>query len=490
MDAAEHRATMVTAILPSLTNEPHAPDEALDDEDDDATVRGAQVSSRALDRGHNSRDSVALSLDSDLTITPDRFSRRQADGSPVTSAESPRATRPAELAGLVGLFTGCGALLALSLFLPLPAKFGAIDGVTLGQAVAYSYYVVAAVAACVAVLVFAGLRGLKGEDGKGWNMLFRSSRASSESGASNGNYPRLAEPVLPYAQLLWDSILLGFSDSSVGLGYLGGFVARASTVAISLFIPLSINTYFMSHGFCKGSPNDPSPELKKECREAYILSSVLTGLAQLMGLICAPAYGYLAKRSGVGGRWNYAVQLAAVCGIFGYVAFARLPSPELKDVDGRGGSPAVIVIAGLIGTSQIGAIVCSLGSLGRGVLDDDNQVEDASRDASTEAANGNGVDGAGAVQSSIADERSTLLSRVGERKRVSRMRLKGSVAGVYSLCGGAAILLLTKLGGHLFDVVSRGAPFYMMAVFNVVLLIASLLVDISQRVRRKRKRRT
>jgi hypothetical protein len=42
---------------------------------------------------------------------------------------------------------------------------------------------------------------------------------------------------------------------------------------------------------------------------------------------------------------------------------------------------------------------------------------------------------------------------------------------VYSLSGGAAILLLTKLGGYLFDSLSTGAPFYLMAIFNAVLLV-------------------
>ena len=67
----------------------------------------------------------------------------------------------------------------------------------------------------------------------------------------------------------------------------------------------------------------------------------------------------------------------------------------------------------------------------------------------------------------------------------SRVQLKGSIAGVYSWCGGAAILLLTKLGGYLFDVASTGAPFYMMAVFNGLLLIATLAIDIGGLVNRR-----
>jgi hypothetical protein len=55
----------------------------------------------------------------------------------------------------------------------------------------------------------------------------------------------------------------------------------------------------------------------------------------------------------------------------------------------------------------------------------------------------------------------------------SRSHLKGSIAGVYSLSGGAAILLLTKLGGLLFDS-EPGAPFYLMSGFNAILLVVGI----------------
>jgi hypothetical protein len=45
---------------------------------------------------------------------------------------------------------------------------------------------------------------------------------------------------------------------------------------------------------------------------------------------------------------------------------------------------------------------------------------------------------------------------------------------MYSLYGGAGILVLTKLGGLLFDVLSSGAPFYIMAIFNGILLFAGV----------------
>lgn len=234
-------------------------------------------------------------------------------------------------------------------------------------------------------------------------------------------------------------------------------------MAISLFIPLYINTYYIRNGFCQGSPNDPSPELKKECRAAYLLSSVLTGVAQLLGLICAPIFGYVSSRRG---PVNYPIVVATVFGIIGYVVLPQLASPEMKNIDGRGGTPAVFVIVSLIGISQIGAIVCSLGSLGRGIV-----AAEFPRVDQPEPSIAPGED--------EATEDEPLIRISADRDSVSRVELKGSIAGVYSLFGGCAILLLTKLGGLLFDRVSPGAPFYMMAIFNGVLLVASLLIDAS-----------
>ncbi|OHF02696.1 major facilitator superfamily transporter [Colletotrichum orchidophilum] len=445
-------ATMVTAILPSLTD------------DGDKSDSSADATNKPT---HNPRNSVAMSLESDMTITPARFHGFAGDGQTATASEreEAKAGRPSSLAGYVGLFTGCGALVALSLFLPLPVRFGEIDGITPAAAVADSFYVVGIVAFVISVFVFFGLRNLKGEEGKGWSVLLGlKTNSDSEDESDDTASDHLTRPkVLPYFRLLRDSVTLGFTDSQIALGYLGGFVARASTVAISLFIPLYINTYYISNGFCQGSPHDPSPELKKECRAAYLLSSILTGVAQLFGLFAAPAFGYFNKRRG---RVNYPILLATAFGIVGYIALPQLQSPEYKNVDGRGGSPAVFLIVILIGISQIGAIVCSLGFLGRGVLTADvpkSQVIDTVEDS------------AEAMETSA--ESAPLLQHNASVDAVSRVRLKGSIAGMYSWFGGAAILLLTKLGGFLFDAVSNGAPFYMMASFNAILFFASLGID-------------
>jgi hypothetical protein len=430
-----------------------------------------------VDDGYNVRHSMTPSLDSDITITPNTYNggRRGPVGDVNSRSNAKKHTQkasssPPRLAGLVGVFTGCGALVALAIFLPLPAQFSQFKGVTQGEAVAHSFYVVGVISLLVAVFCFFGLRNLQGEEGKGWALLL--AKSSKPEGYEVAPQSESQDPAiksshfLPYWRLLIDSTLLGFKDAQIGLGYLGGFVARASSVGISLFIPLFVNAYFIRRGFCQGSPNDPSPELKKECRAAYVLAAELTGVSQLVALLCAPFFGYFSDRYR---RFNIPLLVASIFGIIGYTSFARLKSPEPKDIDNRGGSPMVFLIVSMIGISQIGAIVCSLGLLGRGVLGDEGGYHLSGQ------LQGQPQRETRSYAQVVRDETGERQPLVGNRKASSsRSHLKGSIAGVYSLSGGAAILLLTKVGGSLFDSLSTGAPFYMMAIFNCILLVVGI----------------
>jgi hypothetical protein len=140
-------------------------------------------------------------MESEVTVTPERY-RAQSSQSPMSGSQSSLEDTDGEskaearhkssaLAGYVGLFTGCGALLALGLFLPLPARFGRIEGVTMGQAVTYSFYVVGAISLWVAVFVAFGLRHLRGEEGKGWRLLLGLRRANPDgTGAEDDSRPK------------------------------------------------------------------------------------------------------------------------------------------------------------------------------------------------------------------------------------------------------------------------------------------------------------
>ncbi len=139
----------------------------------------------------------------------------------------------------------------------------------------------------------------------------------------------------------------------------------------------------------------------------------------------------------------------------------------------------------LLGVSQIGAIVCSLGLLGRGVLglQESEVPEPESSDlvARGEGLDSNRNDAAGSIEppdegnNEEAAEGTPLLHDRGG----SQNHLKGSIAGIYSLAGGVGILLLTKVGGLLFDKVSPVAPFVMLSAFNFVLLFAGIASAVS-----------
>ena len=427
------------------------------------------------------RHSLSPSVSSELTITQLRHHQRTLERSPHSKGIA-KAPAPTRLAGFVGLFTGFGALVALVVFLPLPAAFRD-RGVDAGAAVVYSYYIVGAIALIVAAWVFFGLRNLITEDEKSWANLLKARKSKPDNAGTVVS--------LSYAGMMYTAIVLGFKNSTLALGYLAGFVARASSVGISLFIPLFINAWFTSSGSCVQFSDDPGngdvPAMH-QCRRAYVLAAELTGVSQLVALMFAPVFGYLADRYP---RFNVPLLVAAFAGILGYISFANLKSPDPKATDG---TFWVFPVVALLGISQIGAIVCSLGLLGRSILESDLTIpgSDAEANASsprevpphsshcnnlghpTKTVHPNTLT---ANEANDANETSELLGGESAQSR-NRQHLKGSVAGVYSLTGGAGILLLTKLGGYLFDRMSPAAPFYILAIFNCVLLLFGLACGI------------
>lgn len=235
-----------------------------------------------------------------------------------------------------------------------------------------------------------------------------------------------------------------------------------------------MNAYYISSGLCDETGHNPQ-NLKTHCREAYVLAAELTGVSQLVALLFAPVFGFLADRYR---RFNVPLLTAALTGLIGYIGLAFLASPQVK---GAYGTPWILVIMALLGIGQIGAIVCSLGLLGRGVLDlqAENDLADlASSDqiARTEGHDFNSNDTAGSFDPPIEDitEESAERTPLLRRRRRSQNHFKGSIAGVYSLAGGVGILLLTKVGGLLFDKVSPVAPFVMTSAFNFLLLAAGV----------------
>ncbi|PNS21445.1 hypothetical protein CAC42_1224 [Sphaceloma murrayae] len=480
--------TMVTAVLPTMTAEREEGGQYTS-----ARGHARPGVDRTSSNGNVNRHSLAPSVSSELTITPARFETRSKSKPLLAKYRHRRRSIPnieqekeevdphmdaSRLAGFVGMFTGIGALVALAVFLPLPTALG--KGIPKSQAVQNSFYIVGAVSILVAIFVAFGLRNLPGEHGKGIKQLFafwtsaRGKGHEAEDGYDSTSRP--AAPLTPsYWELVKSAIVLGFTDSNIGLGYIGGFVARASSVGISLFIPLFVNAYYIKQGICT---EEPGEEIKEACSQAYKLASMLTGISQLIALLSAPLFGWFnaryAKRKNLR---RIPLTVAAASGVVGYIAFGTLKSPDPKAKGGHGAIIAVI----LVGISQIGAIVCSLGILAQGIQTTVSIEASPSSDAAVNVQPSINGHGDAVITEGVAQTESTpLLSEAApptSSKETDRRHLKGTIAGVYSLAGGAAILVLTKLGGRLFDTTSVGAPFYLMAGFNAALLIAALAIE-------------
>lgn len=432
-------STMVTAILPAVAGRSQS---------SDTGERG-----RATEPVENNRLSFSPSIASELTITPARFASRSPkryssllnkDG------DSDIARSTSRVAGHVGMLTGGGALIALMVFLPLPARFQ-YAGYGQETALKYSFYIVATIALLLALWCSFGLRGLQMELG------------SDPFNAADNQDKSLTSRTLGAVKEMYSNfqtaILIGFRHSEIAIGYIGGFVARASSVGISLFIPLLVNAMFMSSDLCQiaGDLDDPTglPDLKRRCPRAYVVAAELTGAAETVALIFAPIFGYWSAKSS---KKEFPLIFASITGIIGYPLFATQFDPDDKDTGKR--LLAFFAVC-LIGISQIGAIVCSLGTLSKGILE-----------GTIKTAKGN-------PDESATEESQPLLNGQGPQSTDTRLSaLKGSFAGVYSLYGGAAILILTKLGGLLFDKVSLSAPFYIMAAFNAMLLLACVILSL------------
>ena len=207
-------STMVTAILPSMI----APRKNIDEANLPSKIPGA-----------SNCHGFSPSISSELTVTPQRLHHQSSPRSPTNDIS------PTRLAGIVGMFTGCGALVALGLFLRLPEIIQR-RGTSPGQALADSYYIVGALSLILALLCFFGLQNLHGEDEKGWRNLM---------------YRRPDDPSSKVSSLksLAHAVAVGFRNPLLGLGYLGGFVARASVRFFQVIPSATLHNVFLSYLF-------------------------------------------------------------------------------------------------------------------------------------------------------------------------------------------------------------------------------------------------
>ncbi|KAL1925633.1 uncharacterized protein VTP21DRAFT_516 [Calcarisporiella thermophila] len=226
-----------------------------------------------------------------------------------------------------------------------------------------------------------------------------------------------------YFKLIGRGFLSAKQDTRIMLAYIGGFVARADSIMASLFITLIINQYFISNKLCQvgvSSAYADTAAIRSSCRDAYTTSSIISGISSVFALIGAPLFGFLADRI----PRTIALSVACVCGVVAFFGMGLIPDPRSK---------IAYFFSAMIGIAQIGTIVTSLALVSEDYVSPE---------------------------------------------------IRGSVSGTYTLMGGIGILVISKLGGHLFDSWTPGAPFIIMGIMHAIVAIFGFIVEI---ISRKRK---
>ncbi|KAF8452973.1 hypothetical protein BGX38DRAFT_1180004 [Terfezia claveryi] len=450
-------STMISAVLPDLTSPP-------------APTQFSNPISTVLPPPHPHVHGAPLSPPSS------RFPHSPGITRPPTSPSS-------KLAGIVGLFSGLGALLALSVFLPLPTLLdpsrhstspthAKVNATGTGVGLKRSYWAVATYAVVCGTACWFGLPHygeespkrrmrsggglLSGKISRWWRPLFGKRDAATSDEAEGLLQERSRRDNRPSAsRMLIRALKVGHDRwRTIGISYIGGFIARASSVGLSLFIPLFVNHYFITHGLC--SPRTNPSDNEEQCRRAYIVAAILTGVSQLVGLISAPLIGYLSSSASSTQPATSPLRVLSITsllGTIGFIGFGFLDTPDVGFLS--------LISSALLGVGQIGAVVGSLGLLGRGQGEEfDTDFEPDSQDVLADAVSSDEDD-----DGDLESPRHRGNIRSPSSSSSNPGELKGTIAGVYSLCGGMGILFLTKGGGLLFDKWSPGAPFWVLGSF-------------------------
>lgn len=316
---------------------------------------------------------------------------------PLVSSENSK-RKNGKYSALLGISTGLGAMFSVSFWLPLPIKLGNyFPDMTEKATLQYSYIIIGTIA------IFVGLA---------LNFFLYDSSEQLRDVNEDNEY-------LSYKKIVVTGVRISRNNLKIQLAYAGSFVARSTTVATSIFIPLYVYSYYANHELC----NSSSSPNQQNCHDGYVFSAILTGVAQLLGLLLSPIWGLLLD-SPKFGKVN-CLLASSILGVLGTFGLCLLN--WANDVYDPRCFSCFLVIS-LIGISQIGSIISSM-----------------------------------SLVSSFSYELDANIKK----------SVVGSISGLYSVCGGIGILIITKLGGYLSDrwIV---APFFLLGLFNM--LLATFLV--------------
>lgn len=291
-------------------------------------------------------------------------------------------------ASLIGISTGLGAVFSVAFFLTLPVKLSNNNpDLSMKASLKLSYLLICAISLGYGIIMFL--------------VLYNSKR---------GQHASLREEKEGYLKRLWSAIELSKTDKSVQLAYVGSFVAKASTITTSVFIPLLVYNYYQKKGLCESDGTSEDIPSKQTCYNGYIFAAILTGVSQTISLVSAPFWGWLIDSRIGKVKTLFIVSISGTIANLGICilgTFTNLYNPK---------SVSCFIFVSLIGFSQIGAIITSM----------------------------------------------SILSELKQHPNI------GGISGLFSLCGGLGILLISKLGGSWSDSWIL-APFFLLSTFYLIL---------------------
>ncbi|KAG7878381.1 hypothetical protein KL935_004337 [Ogataea polymorpha] len=314
----------------------------------------------------------------------------------------------------MGIMSGLGAVFAVTLLLRLPVFFGKTRPA--GPAMRLSYYTVGAGAIVVSVIMwFCSFKS--GSDISFKDDLFESyahDNGTREDLVSDSDEEYFTSSTV--RETYWTSLKIGFQlsmeDPGILIAYLSGFISRCITIVITLYIPFYVNAYYREIGDCTKSSND-----KVDCPESYILSSILTGVANLFGLLLAPISGILVDRLN---NYTILISIAAIISTTGFLTFCLITAPDKSAI--------IYLAASMMGSAQIMFIIISM----------------------------------------------TMISNITSEDKY-RQR-EGSISGVFAFVGGVGIIFTSFVGGRLADFNPK-LPFLLVVITSLVSLLVVLLLN-------------
>mmetsp|Transcript_13140 Transcript_13140/g.21328 ORF Transcript_13140/g.21328 Transcript_13140/m.21328 type:complete len:667 (-) Transcript_13140:215-2215(-) len=221
-----------------------------------------------------------------------------------------------------------------------------------------------------------------------------------------------------------ESIMLLRTRPQLVSSYMAGFAARAGAVIVTSYITLWVSHYFTANDLCEldsaidelsACHEDLLNPAKKSCPAAYTWASRVSGMAQTFSLVFALIFGMVASRAP-----NSIQKYLALGSAFGAVVYGLAP------VVSNPKSSLMYLFSSLWGVADIAMIVFA--------------------------------------QIAVAQEMS------------QRQELRGIIAGTYSIFGSIGIILITYIGGWLFDSWDPTGPFVLMSVVSFCVMCSALWV--------------